>query len=496
MPVDYSKWDNLELSDDSDIEVHPNVDKRSFIRAKQAQIHQDRAQRKHHIETLKYERIINDGLLLRINRLLTALKSHKPDAAARADELVLQSLIESAGDPSDDQPPAPPAGVHSQTEEQPRYSKMMASLVDQVKHEVDEKKGENRLESFITGITEHKDKVDGLQKELNAKLQELEKEQAKHITSDDLKEGFSASHVSKHQADTSPAGGKSTEVELLNPKSAAGDISSGAEADVEDTKTDDPDSIVASPAAKHFAKIAYGDYRASLQFVQQNPSILTEKDSDGLLVEAFNAQLDGKDVYARQCVHQALLIQYCRQLGKDGVGLFFKRITTKDHNASKLFIEDVQGTYQKIRVRAKELQKQREEEGEGGVEQIQLHAVDPNTTINIRVPPPIPTDLTATSTNPPPTEDEIVGRRIFDSFPPGLQRALETGSLDEINKVLGKMSVDEAEEIVGQLSEGGILSVEEGVIDATNEEGQKIVDEISRTGHLPASELSEDPPMD
>lgn len=28
-----------ELSDDSDIEVHPNADKRSFIRAKQNQIH-------------------------------------------------------------------------------------------------------------------------------------------------------------------------------------------------------------------------------------------------------------------------------------------------------------------------------------------------------------------------------------------------------------------------------------------------------------------------
>jgi Cdc37 N terminal kinase binding len=28
----------LELSDDSDIEVHPNVDKRSFVREKQNQI--------------------------------------------------------------------------------------------------------------------------------------------------------------------------------------------------------------------------------------------------------------------------------------------------------------------------------------------------------------------------------------------------------------------------------------------------------------------------
>jgi cell division cycle protein 37 len=186
--------DALELSDDSDIEVHPNVDKRSFIRAKQAQIHQDRARRKHQIITLKYERIINDGLLLRIDRLLTALKSHKPETTANADELVLQSLIESAGDPQDDRPPPPPEGVH-QNSEQPAYSKMMASLIDQVKQEVDKSKADNRLEEFIKGVDGHKKKVEDLQKELLQKLAELEKEEKRHITSDDIHTGFDVSHV-------------------------------------------------------------------------------------------------------------------------------------------------------------------------------------------------------------------------------------------------------------------------------------------------------------
>src|SRR5271163_3043715 len=114
MPVDYSKWDSLELSDDSDIEVHPNVDKKSFIRAKQNQIHQQRQQRRHEIETLKYERIINDGLLERINALLDALKKHQEEADSRnPDELVFQALIESAGDPAKDEPPKPPEGVYT-----------------------------------------------------------------------------------------------------------------------------------------------------------------------------------------------------------------------------------------------------------------------------------------------------------------------------------------------------------------------------------------------
>src|SRR5271156_988403 len=140
-PVDYSRWEKLELSDDSDIEVHPNVDKRSFIRAKQNQIHQQRYERRQEIATLKYERIINDGLLERINALLDSLKKHKEDREKNPDEAVFQSLIESAGDPAKDEPPKPPEGVYTnQKEPQPRYSKMMGSLVDQVKKEVDQKK--------------------------------------------------------------------------------------------------------------------------------------------------------------------------------------------------------------------------------------------------------------------------------------------------------------------------------------------------------------------
>ncbi len=187
----------MELSDDSDIEVHPNVDKRSFIRAKQNQIHQERLQRRHQIATLKYERIINDGLIFRIDRLLTALRSHKTQSES-PDELIFQALIESAGDSAEDQPPIPPEGVHSNVKEQPTYSKMMAALVDQVKKEVDESKPDNRYEAYISEIGAHKSKVAGLQKELLAKLAELEKIENSKITSDSIHTGFDSTHVSDY----------------------------------------------------------------------------------------------------------------------------------------------------------------------------------------------------------------------------------------------------------------------------------------------------------
>lgn len=503
------------MSDDSDIEVHPNVDKRSFIRAKQSQIHQQRQQRKHEIETLKYERIINDGLLARIDSLLSQLRTHTERAEqdeGSMENLVFQALMDSAGTPEDDKPPTPPPGVHA-GQEQPSYSRMMAVLIDQCKKAVDESNAANRYTAIITEVDGHKTKVANLQKELFKRLAELEKEETSKITSESIHTGFDSSSVAKSTplASSSKASKSSSGPELLNSprpdlSTANTGQSSGADADIEDASiitrnpanldSDDEDPE-ASPLAKRFAKIRFGDYRSSLQYISENQSVLAERETDGLLVEAFNAQTDGKDDYARQCVHQALLLQYCRQLGKDGVQLFFKRITTPGHQAQKLFMDDVNSTYVRIRARCRELSEQRkrdEAEGNGGVEQIQLHAVDPNTKINIVVPSADAQE-----------EDAKEARRVFDSFPPGLQRALESGSLDRVNEVLGKMSVDEAEEVVAQLGEGGMLSLEEGVIDATTDEGRKQMEEIERTGKMPGEtgaeqgrveEVIGDPEMD
>lgn len=473
MPVDYSKWDALELSDDSDIEVHPNVDKRSFIRAKQNQIHMQRDQRRHEITTLKYERIINDGLLERIDALINALKKHENDSR-NPDELVFQALIESAGDPAKDEPPKPPEGVHTQEKEQPKYSKMMGSLVDQVKKDVDEKKSPKRFDAYVEGIKSHLSKVQNLQQELLVKLAQLEKEEGSKITSESIHFGFSSSSVAKARPQSESTSKSSTSkketVEVLNPAALQREpltrtdtgTSSGAEADIEDGSLQEADEadIKISPLAREFTKIKIGDYRACFQFISEHPQVVAEKETDGLLVEAFNAQLDGKEVYARTCVHHGLLLQYCRSLGRDGIGLFFKRITTKDHQAGKVFSDDVTSTYGRIKTRAAELSKENGKDP-AGVEQIQLHAVDPDTKIHIVVPQANSEDAT-----------EKAAREIFDRFPPGLQRALESANLDEVNKVLGKMSVEEAEEVVEQLGQGGMLSLEQGVIDATTEEGQ------------------------
>ncbi|KAK4169375.1 Cdc37 N terminal kinase binding-domain-containing protein [Cladorrhinum sp. PSN259] len=482
MPVDYSKWDALELSDDSDIEVHPNVDKRSFIRAKQNQIHMERQQRKQHIETLKYERIINDNLIKRISGLLISLKNHASEAQTRNPaEVAFQAVMESSVslDAKDDQPPPRPAGVHGSEEPLPTYTKMMATLLDQVNKALDEKKieGDKRYDGMVAEVQEHLQKVEDLQRDLHKKLDELEKEERRKITSESIHTGFDSSHINKSKPSASSSTDKKKEssVELLNPNYPA---TTSLPAAPTKTEYDDDEEITASPAAQQFAKIKSTEYRQSLAFLHDNPEILTEKETDGLLVMAFDAQLENRDDFARNCVHQGLLIQYCRALGRDGVQLFFKRITTPGHQAQEVFFKDVQDTYMKIKTRSREINLQRAKDAaEGnveGVEQIQLQTVEPGTVINITIPPKDSED------------PEVQAQRaIFESFKPEMQKAIETKSLEEVNKVLGNMTVEEAEELVEKFGEAGILSIEDEILDATTQEGRQKIEQLGR-GSEPA----------
>lgn len=260
-----------------------------------------------------------------------------------------------------------------------------------------------------------------------------------------LKKDSNSSHVSKSapgDKKEGEEGGKaspSTQVELLNPNF---DASTG-KGPAASASTGGDEEIEASPEGKKFAQIKASDYASSAQFIAQNPHILSERETDGILVMAFDAALEKKDDYARQCVHQALLLQYCRSLGRDGVGLFFKRITTKDHKAQEVFYNDVKDTYLRIRNRSREIIAERaKEEEQGGVEQIQLHAMEPGTVINIQIPPADSDDA-----------DVKKAREIFEGFAPEMRKALESANLDEVNKVLGDMKVPDAEELVNKFGE-------------------------------------------
>lgn len=138
-----------------------------------------------------------------------------------------------------------------------------------------------------------------------------------------------------------------------------------------------------------------------------------------------------------------------------------------DKRAIKVFEDDVENTYKHIVTRAKIA----EDEEAQGREQIQLVPENPSQSISFNVPDgPPPEHLVLEGPGTEGMDVEEVKKalefrwNVFQGFSPALQEALRSGGLDGVNKVLGKMSVPEAEGIVNSLDLAGILNFAEGGI--------------------------------
>ena len=108
---------------------------------------------------------------------------------------------------------------------------------------------------------------------------------------------------------------------MLNPKGVAA-ASSSPPADADEESVELPEL---TPALEEFAKLPLHAYEQSWEFIKQHRDVVVPGASDALLVAAFTAQGEGRARYAKQCVHQSLLLQYGDKLGKDGLKLFFQR---------------------------------------------------------------------------------------------------------------------------------------------------------------------------
>ena len=106
------------------------------------------------------------------------------------------SLMESA-DPENDTPPPRPEGVHTGEKDMVSYNKMIATLIDQVKNTVNEKKpaDNEKYELYLKEVKQHADRVVDLQRQLNEQLSDLERKDAQKITSESIHTGFDSSSV-------------------------------------------------------------------------------------------------------------------------------------------------------------------------------------------------------------------------------------------------------------------------------------------------------------
>lgn len=433
------------------------MDKKSFIRWKQSDIHQKREIMKQNIIRLEINSEISNELISRLERLIAAAEKSPKEYLSDIDLCVTTAQ----GDSKTQRPKT--------SSEAPTYNVMIENLIKQAVLKADEQDSATRATFFVSELKHHLSQIKEAREKDSQEYEKLIAERSRHILSEDLHTGFDSTLINKNvkedpvppsSSSSSSSSKKATTFEVLNPSTSSSQEIVPAQS-AQQENAEDPDDVKASPDTVEFGNFKIGDYEGARRYLGSHPWIVNEREKDGLIMTAFESELAGDTKKTEQIVYNALLLQYCATLGRDGINLFFSRISQKNHPANDAFMKDVKFTYDHIKSRCKIL-KEKENQEEEQVEQIQLYSVDPNTQIAVHVPP---------SDSDVPEIQEA--RKVFEALSPELRKAIETQKLDEINKVLANMDVPEAEEAVRLLDECGALSVEEKIYDATKWEEEK-----------------------
>lgn len=471
MPIDYSKWDKIEISDDSDVEVHPNVDKQSFIRWKQRDIHEKRMQRNIEIKSILIQLTMYAKLNERVDYLLEKLTSTE-----LLDSEKVMSKLNSEFDPQEkfdydklikDKGLTLRKGLkdlkfdREEIENTPCYNEMIEDLFVQIKDDHPETKTDG--DKLIEYLKEHRNRIDDVLSKQTIKLDDLLYQKAQLIVSDDLHTGFDRSFLNKDKPEEKeekqdkPKASEAkkttvTTTETINlPKPVE-----------ENTDKEILDELEILPATKEFAKIPSDNLSKAAEFLIKHPSICTEQQKDALIMTAFDLQLKNKSDEAKHIVHQSLLLQYVGQLSGNGkaapanvinaIKLFFSKIAAESSPAKHAFLEDVNQTFNHIKGRCeiiKEEQRQNaaNKEGTGEEEEeealIQLKALDDNTELLVNIP-----------------QEGTKEYEIFTTkLPIEFQNAIKTESIDEVNKEFAKLKIEDAERILEIFNECGVIGI-------------------------------------
>ena len=160
MAIDYSKWDKIELSDDSDVEVHPNVDKKSFIKWKQQSIHEQRFKRNQDIKNLEAQVGMYSFLNKRVDKLLGSLADEDLAEQDKVTKFLNENFDKnekSVGENVDPQIAT--------------YNEMVEDLFDQLRRDAIKDGQDPRNGAVLRELMlKHRKKIDDVTKEANEKL--------------------------------------------------------------------------------------------------------------------------------------------------------------------------------------------------------------------------------------------------------------------------------------------------------------------------------------
>lgn len=383
----------------------------------------------------------------------------------------------------------------------PTYDDMIDSLYEQIQEKIEEEiKGkdtapEAKFHMFVDMFKQHLEKLEDVLKRELKEYDDLVEERSRHIVSEDIHTGFDTTLINEKvkeeekKAATTKKTEKTETIEVINSPSAS---SSSAAQNPPVYESDD--DVKSTPEGKKFAKIPIGDYEAVREYLHMHPSIINEREKDGLLMDAFEYGFNRDTDSVRRIVHNALILQYCATLGRNyqAVDRFITKLATKpseDDSASSqvktAFSEDVEKTTNHILNRVEILREEREKGNDGDDEEeaiIQLHFPgQKGDELTVNIPPE---DAEG---------DEQLEqiREAYLSLPDDLREALESKSLKKVNEVLAKIPYENAEVIVKFLDNTGIIDfIGNGVLDP--EEVEKIEAERQKLEDTKISEVDEE----
>lgn len=479
MAIDYSKWDHLEISDDSDIEVHPNVDKKSMIRWKQQQLHEQRAQRNHDIQTLEVQKNMYQELNKRVDQILSEI-----DDSKLADYGFITTYLAENFDPV-----SKPEGIE---EDGPTHNEMIEDLFTQLKKDL-EKEGRDpsdgsRIREMIQA---HRKKIDDVLSQNLAKLETLYKERDQVISSEDIHTGWDRSFLNKGDSKPDPSSSskpieKSTAPistpSYSTPSSAttttptespvqSSTTTAATPKQTETTTSTVSDSLTSSskdaeeeigdldPDTVQYSKLPINKIDQIKAFLKSHTHIIRLDQKDALLMSAFDAQFAQDDNKTYQIIYLSTLLQYIHdiiefkktrnsfEIGQIVEQLLSKMFTNTANPAYEAFQNEVERTFNHIKERCKILSQEQQQDEEN--QEIQIKSLDENTELVVNLPNPESTD-----------PEEIKKYKSFQKLPKNMRDALKTGSLDAVNEVFHGMPIAEAEEILAIFEECEVIGVE------------------------------------
>ncbi|KAI9207556.1 uncharacterized protein BJ171DRAFT_493013 [Polychytrium aggregatum] len=466
--INYSKWDKIELSDDDDFECHPNVDKGSMIRWKQADIHKQRRERKDKSVLLQMEMDLAQKAFAMIKDLIPLQASaaetqfNPADFFERLQKLSaeFERLEENfrqetfaivAKDRDARWGPVEPIPF---CQKRMPLNAMLRIVMDVMKASKENNEATG-IELFVRGCDSLEQTISQRAADIKTELLKDEIEAGKKLTSENMyKEGFSRTVLAQHpEAHKEPAkepakpAAKEKVIETIHTPSKPAEVEP---TEAQDAGEEDDGNYITNADVRQFAEL--NDFDASFKFLAKHKYICTQEFSDEILAEAFKRQMNRDPKGSQQCVQQSLILQYVALLGQEGAGVpvFFQRLQSPSHSARQMFFQDVTRTYDRIVERVEVLRKrnleEQEQERQAALARL-ASATQPDGTIKL----PLSED---------PDEQELRRAEVFDGLDPRFQKALLLQDVDLINEYLGTLNKEESKEILDLCQEAGLMALQ------------------------------------